>query len=54
MPNNHTVIFLKMEEHQYKRNTLELLTDFLNKRGKYFLHINMLKKENTYSRNIFW
>lgn len=34
MPNNHTVVFLKMEE--YKRNTFELLTDFLNKRRKLF------------------
>lgn len=36
MPNTHNVIFLKMEEYRYKRNTFELLTDFLNKRGKLF------------------
>lgn len=52
MPNNYTVNFLKMEEYKYKRNTFELLIDFLNKRGKYFLYINMLKEDNTYSRNI--
>lgn len=52
MPNNYTVNFLKMEEYKYKRNTFELLIDFLNKREKYFLYINMLKEDNADSRNI--
>lgn len=51
MPNNHTVIFLKTEEYQYKTNIFELLTDFLKKGGKFFLHINMLKEDNAYPRN---
>lgn len=54
MPNNHNVIFLKMEEYQYKRNTFELLTDFLNKRRKYFLRINKLQEDNAYYRSIIF
>lgn len=50
--NTHTVIFLQMEVYQQNRKAFELLTNVPNKRGKYLLHINVLKEDNAYSKNI--
>jgi len=53
MPNTHTVIFLQMEAYQWNRNAFELLKTLPKKRGKYLLHINVLK-DNVYSKNILF
>lgn len=55
MPNNHTYIFLKMEEYQHKRKTFKLLTDFLNKGGKLFSQYKYAQgRQCLFHKYLFW